>query len=78
MIDDVVFDVLLGGADDADGLVEREVDLFFLRADQFAVDTHFVAVGHLRTQARRRGRSRSRGPLRSIYPPRAASKHRFR
>jgi hypothetical protein len=44
-IDDVIVDMTLGGTGDADGLIERNVDLFLLGSDEFAVDADLVALG---------------------------------
>ena len=45
-VDDVVLDVRFGGAGDADRLVESNVNLLLLGADQLAVDAHLVARGN--------------------------------
>ena len=45
-VDDVVLDMRFGGAGDAGRLVESDVNLLLLGADQLAVDAHLVARGN--------------------------------
>ena len=55
---DKIHDVVLlaahiGGAHDTDGLVQGDIDMLFAaRLDGLAIDTHIVALFHLRTHLR--------------------------
>src|SRR5277367_5135859 len=50
MIDDVIFDVRLRRANDADRFIEGDVHRFFLSPDHLAIDADVIALRHLRAE----------------------------